>query len=310
MFRRPRSVPLWFELLVGVACACALRALDHALAGHLPPAVHGHPVQLAFWQFLIGVVEWIWNGFQAALSATVQFLVWAYGALTVAVTGIANGLAAAGHALLIALKRVWDFFGRVYEDVLKPAWAKFWGWFDKFTAWLDRTVGPVLQWLERVRATLVGWWSTWIRPWLDLIDVTRKILNTLGALGLQWARALDARLGQIESAIEAPFRFVLAQLNQVIDIVNRIVTIDGLLQRAALIRSLARDYDYAWRAIANPWQAAFDHNSTPPIDREIEPRTTAQIAAAYGAYVTTGGGDRAEMYGNITAFVRKEFGSE
>jgi hypothetical protein len=308
MIGRRRTCPFWFELLVAVATAVALRALDHALAAHDVTAGHGPPVQLAFWQFLIGVAEWIWNGFQAALSATVQFLVWAYGALTAAVTILGNGLAAAGHALLVALKRVWDFFGAVYEDVLKPAWQKFWGWFDKFTKWLDRTVGPVLRWLQRVRDTLVTWWKTWIRPWLDLIDVTRKLLSTLGQLGLQWARALDARLGAIEEAIDKPFRFVLAQLNQVIDIVDRIVTFDGLLQRVALIRSMARDYEYAWRAIANPWQAAFDHNSTPPIDREVETRTAAQVASDYGAYVTTGGGNRAAQYGNIRAYVQKEFG--
>lgn len=260
------------------------------------------------WGFILGLFGFIWDGVEAALAATVQFLVWAYTALSAAVALLANGLAAAGSALLAGLTRVWNFFELVYQQVIEPVLWKLSEWFSKFLSWLDDTAGAVLRFLQDVRSTLVAWWDTWIRPWLDLIDVTRKILQTLASLGIAWARALDARLASIEQYIEAPFRFILGKLNEMIDVINRVITLDGLIQRVALIGSIVRDYQYAWRAIANPWQAAFDHSTTPTLDDQIKPRTAAEIVSDYGAYVKYGGGNRADMYAKITAFVQKEFG--
>jgi|SRR5215831_13691483 len=308
MTPRRTTAPPWFHLTVAVTIAIVLRAwaVAHG-AGDAAPG-DGHQVSYAFLGFLIAIGELIWKGLEAAGRVTLEILQWTVANLSLVVAKIRNGLSALGSGLLQGLTRVWNFTRAIYDDVLKPAWGKFWGWFDKFTAWLDRTFRPVLTWLERLRDNLVSFWRTYVRPWLDLIDVTRRALRVLSSLGLTWARALDARLGAIEDAIERPFRFVLAQLNLVIDAVNRIMTLDGLIQRLALIGSLARDYEYAWRAIANPWRANFDPNSTGPLNDQIKPRTAAQIASDYGAYVKAGGGARATMYGDIAAAVRKDFG--
>lgn len=266
-----RSPPLWFLLCVAAALAGVVRLLSSAAGA--PDVAPGHvsPPSVAFLGFLILLGELIWKGLEVAGKITLTVLHWMVINLSLVVTKIGNGLKALGSGLLVAAKRTWEFTRKLYDDVLKPAWGKFWGWFDKFRAWLDRTFGPVLDWLKRLRDNLLLFYKTWIRPWLDLIDVTRKLLRVLASLHVGWARALDARLAKIEELIEKPFRLVLAKLNEVIGIVNRIVTLDGLLQRVALIRSLARDYQFAWRAITQPY-----HREVTAEDRQ---KTAAALAA-------------------------------
>jgi hypothetical protein len=278
---RPRSSspPLWFNLVVVVVLALALRACMHIVPALAADARHGAPPSVAFWFFLVRIVEAIWKGVQVAGRVTLEILEWSVKALWAFAQTTANGLKGLGLLVGRGLKGVWDFFEATYENVIKPAWLKFWRWFDKFRRWLDQTFGPVLAWLRQLRDSLLAFWKTWIRPWLDLIDVTRKGLRVLSSMGIGWARRLDAYLADLESRIEKPFLFVLSKLNEVINVVNRIVTLDGLLQRVALIRSLERDYLYAWRAAVNPWTRLIDQT---PISYRAE-----QHAAVHAGQVRT-----------------------
>jgi len=222
--------------------------------------------------FFIIVGEIIWKGLEVAAKITLEILHWMVVNLSLVVTKLGNGLKALGSALLVGLRKSWEFLGDTYEHVLKPAWEKFWRWFDRFRKWLDDTFGPVLRFLRRVRDTLLAFWKTYVRPWLDLIDVTRRLLRVLNSLGLHWAAELDAKLGAIEDAIERPFRLLLEKLNDVINIVNGIVDGFGLFQRVVLIRSLARDYQYAWQAMANPYRKPVPDTA----------RTLPEIPTVYG----------------------------
>lgn len=271
-----RRAPFWFLLAVTIAGALALRALAGAGAGAGPLPGSPAPPSAAFFFFLILIGELIWKGVEVAGRVTLQILQWIVAKLSLVVTKLKNGLGVLGAELLKALKRAWDFTRRVYDEVLKPAWDHFWNWFDKFRRWLDDTIGPVLDWLRTLRENLLTFWKLYVRPWLDLIDVTRKLLRVLAALHIPFARELDRRLGQLEQQIEKPFRILLAELNKVIGIVNRIVTLDGLLQRLVLIRSLARDYQYAWDTITKPYSKPI----TPEVHLAMVERMAAAMIAA------------------------------
>jgi len=254
MLRPRRSPPLWFLILLVVVEAAVWRSLGGLSLIGAPGGDHRPELHQAFLGFLILVGSLIWKGLEVAGRVTLEVLKWMVINLSLVVTKIGNGLKALGVDLLAGFRKAWDFLKITYEHVLKPAWEKFWRWFDKLRKWLDDTFGPLLQHLRDLRDALLKFWKDYVRPWLDLIDVTRRALRVLNSLGLKWAGALDAKLGEIEEAIERPFRALLAKINEVIDIVNRVITLDGLLQRVALIRSLARDYNFAWRAIANPYR--------------------------------------------------------
>jgi hypothetical protein len=251
--------------------------------------------------FLISIGEWIFGIFQTSSDAIVTSLVWAVGVLQTSVILIWNAIKDAAGLLRDGFIKVWDFFKPIYDDVLLPAWQKFWTWFQELTTWLKTTFGPILNWLVCLRKQLLDFWSKYVRPWLDLIDVTRKLLSTLAALGLSWAKALDARLSSIEQAIQAPFLYVLGKLNEIINIVNNVITLDGLIQRVALVKSIVRDYQYVGRAIVKPYV----HNQTPPgtevTSADVNKETPAHVADAITAYMVDGTGDYASTLDELNA---------
>jgi hypothetical protein len=145
--RRDRP-PLWFDVCVAVALACAIRWML-AGAGVVDDAPgHAHPVHVAFLQFLLFLGGLIWRGLEVGARITLAALHWVVVNLSLVVTKIGNGLKAFGVDLLKGLKRGWEFTRKLYDDVLKPAWQKFWRLFDKFRRWLDTTFRPVLKWLK------------------------------------------------------------------------------------------------------------------------------------------------------------------
>jgi hypothetical protein len=251
---RPRRSPppLWFAIGVAVAAGLAARACVAALA----PASgdgHGAPLSYAFWGFFVQLIGIIWDGIQVAGEVTLNVLQWIVAHLSILVARLVNGLKWVGRNLLDGLHKVWTFARLTYDKVIKPAWEKFWRWFDRFRQWLDHTFGPVLKFLHRLTDSLMRFWKDYVRPWLDLIDVTRRVLRVLGSLGLRWARELDARLGAIEEAIERPFRMLLQKAERRHQ--HRQPGCDA--GRVAATRRadslLERDYIFAWRSAVNPW---------------------------------------------------------
>ncbi len=244
---------------------------------------------------IIGIGEAIWGFFQTGIDAVVASLVWAVGVIQATIVLLWNGIKGALDLARIGFVKSWDFLGTLYDDVLKPAWQTFGKYFDKLRTWLNKTFGPLLTWLRNLRSTLLKFWATYVRPWLDLIDVTRKALRVLASLGLTWARELDKQLAALEEKIQAPFLYLLSALNQVINLVNTIVGADGLLQRVALIRSLARDYQYAWRAVTAPYDKPVDDATRQATNAAFHKRSPAAVQSAIEDYMTTGGGPLAPV---------------
>jgi len=304
MRARRSPPPLGFSCCVAVALAVVVRLVLHVSPALTATDGHAPPVLFAFWSFIIPIITWVWNAIQGAGTLTLEVLAWAVKVLQAGAATLANAVKDGANALRLGFVKAWDFLGSLYDEVLKPAWQKFWNWFDRLRRWLNDTFGPVLQWLRDLRATLLDFWKTYIRPWLDLIDVTRKLLRTLASLGLTWARALDQRLGAIEDAIEAPFRFVLGKLNEIINIVNNVITLDGLIQRVALMRSLARDYEYAWRAITAPYVVPGAGLAPGSIGSATTVKTVDQIADDVRAYLTDEGGALAGIVDEAAAQAR------
>src|SRR5574342_920938 len=259
MRRSPaRPVPLWFLTLFSVLLASLPRVLEALGVAGVREALDG-PIGLAFgWAWLLKVALWVWEGVQAAGAITLRFLAWNVRRLWEFATIIADG---AGELAIFAfqgLKKTWDLFRLTYRHVLEPAWRKFWLFVDRARTWLERIFAPVFEFLRRVRDEFLNFYTHWIRPVLDTIDAARRILRILGQLGLDWARALARKLAEIADMIDRPFRLVLAKINEVVNVVNRIVTADGLFQRLALIRSMQRDV----RFVMNVWANAFYRPST------------------------------------------------
>lgn len=233
--RRRPPAPFWFEVLVGLVVALLCRALTPASADPLAPS-------LAFWGIFIEIASLVWEGIHTVADATVTALVFAVQSLWRFATAIYDGARHVADAIRVGLYKAWDFTKGLYEDILKPAWQKFWSLVDRVHALLDRVTAPIIKFLRTVREEVLAFYAHWVRPWLDMIDSARKVLRVLSALHLDFARKLDAKLGQIEAWVDLPFQLLIGKINDVLNFVNRIATADGLFQRLALVRSIARDF--------------------------------------------------------------------
>lgn len=251
---RLRPAPLWFVLVLVVAEALLWRWLLEATGAGSTPSDPAPPVALAFWGFVSLVAGFIFKGAQVAAKIALAALQWSVKALWAFASSTYNAVVALGRQFIRGVREAWEFLRNTYDHVLKPAWSKFWGWIQQLQGWLERTFGPVFEWLERVRKWVLDFYNVYVRPILDAIGIARRVLNVLASLGIEWARALDRKLAELEEKIEAPFRLAIAKLNEVIGIVNRVVTLDGLFQRLALIRSIERDMRYVGRAFVN-WRS-------------------------------------------------------
>lgn len=268
----------------------------------LPPAparareLHSVEIQFAFWGFFITLAGWIWNGLQAAGQVTLQALAWSVKALWAFATAAYDAAKAVGRAFAIAGKEIWQFLRTTLGRAVVEGWKKLWHLVDRLRAWLERSFKPILQFLFRLRDRLMRFYTHWIRPVLDIIDIGRKVLRVLGELGIAWAKALDRKLLEVQEAIDRPFRKVLAKVNELIGLVNRIVTLDGLIQRLALLRSIERDVRYITNALHNYRSTPLSTEDQSALADKNEPPTRAQLSDEFDQMLQHGDGPLAERY--------------
>jgi len=284
MSRRP--APTWFLGLVVVAAAGLARVCDVRLGAPDGPA-------LALWGFLILAGQAIWAGVQLATTITLQVLNWIVIALRVSLKYAWMAVKEIGTGLWSGAKSIWEFTRRLYSGVLLPGWQKFWHLVDRVKSTLEAFFKPVFEFLTFLRSELLGFYTKWVRPILDSIDIARKALRVFSALGLEWAQALDHQLAALQARIDAPFRFALAKLNEIINVVNRIVTADGLFQRLALVRSIERDVRYVVHAWHNSQSKPLTDDERRAAGERDVFKSGAQIARENREYLETGDGAHA-----------------
>lgn len=294
MHPRRSTPPLWFVCLVHVAGALCVRHFAGMVVG--PPADAGgvHQVQLAFWPLVIFLAEAIWTGIQAAGKVALVILTWSVKALWWFATLTYNALKGLGVAFVKGAKEIWEFSRATYDHVLKPAWTTLKRWYHAFRDWYDATIRPVLDFAIAVRDTIICWWKTYVQPWLDIIDVTRRVARVLGALGFEWAKTLDRKLGELEAKIQRPFQLLLSKVNEIVNLVNRVLTADGLFQRLAFISTLARDYQYAWRAIVKPYSKSITDAERPPLPKLPVVTGLSVVVPGIRVYMAGGSGPYAD----------------
>ena len=287
----PRDqAPIWFQVACAAIVALLLRACAVPEGAQLEVPDQAPPA-LAFWAIVATVIGAIWKGLEVAGRVTLEILKWSVLQLWTFARSTAGALLEVGKATVRGARRAWDFFEATYDKVIKPAWSKLWQIYEQVKKQLDKYVGPVLRFLQSVRTELLKYYEKWVRPILDSIGIAQKVLRVFRAFGWDWAVKLDGHLSELQRRIDKPLREVIGYLNLVINQVNRIATLDGMLQRFALIRSIERDIREVSRAFTNC-------RSVPVTDEQYTDlrtragRTEAEIWAEFVATVEPGGAQR------------------
>jgi hypothetical protein len=299
-----RRAPCWFYVLVAAVLAVALRELVPASPASGGAGITSHPPALAWWTIIVSIVEALWKGVEVAgrvALAVLQYSVhWAWRAIVLLGKGAAE---IAGYAWT-GLRKTWS---ALKYAVLHPkaAWEKLWHWVDRAEQWLKDTVGPVLDWLQQLARKLRTFYRDYVQPWLDILDVTRRALRVLAALGVDWARTLDAKLGAIEDAIASRYLQIVGYLNDVINIVNRVMTADGLFQRLAFVRTLVRDYQLAWNALLNGWHKPLTTTESAALTKRAEGKPLDEVRRDLQSYMRDGSGADAALIDEAAIAWRK-----
>lgn len=125
------------------------------------------------------------------------------------------------------------------------------------SAWLREKLGPVLRFIQTLKDRLHEIYRRFVKPVIDTIEFIRQLNRILQVFHIDILSSLDRVLAQVEQRIEQPFLWVEKKLTEVQNWINRIVTLDGLLQRATLIASMSR-YVPSW--VAGFWNSQVDRS--------------------------------------------------
>jgi len=228
-----------------------------------------------------------------------------------ALDGLKNAIVAMGKEIAEFFRNVggkfgdvWSWVRRQWRNVIVPALRKLDRYVKRVFKWLKDTFGPIIEFLQKVRRELLKFYDKWFRPIFDTIDVIRRVLGIFSLFGLEWSRKLDQKLAELEDAIRRPFLLLVQKVNEIIDVVDRIVTLDGLLQRITLLRSVVRDV----YSIAGIWHRAHSKPLTDQERQQIQAGAklmeSEEISAAFDEWRQTGGGPFAAEIAEHSAELR------
>lgn len=240
--------------------------------------------------------SWIVAGLRVAKDLVLTWLVplvrWLY-----------NSVLASGRFLGMLGRRVWDVLRATWDHVLKPAFLKIDQFIRDAHSWLEKHLGPALRKLNELRKRINEWWMKYVQPFLLFLDVARAGLRVLSALGVDWARKLDGKLGALQTWITHWIVELNRRLNQVADWINVIIDEGGLFQRIVLLKSIARDAADAWNVLVGAKSKAITADQSAALKLAVKGKKLPDVQADLALYLRTGGGDlTATVDGAATAW--------
>jgi hypothetical protein len=184
------------------------------------------------------------------LSVIIQFLQWLVGAIVAAFTWLYNLLAAVFNFFYDLAKTIGQFFVTLWDDFFKGIFTSLWSAIVKVHDWLESILGPIVQFIQKIRAWVDWFFQTYVKPFLNILSQVRNFLNILRSFGIKWAAQLDAFLGKVQSDVSGYFLKVQGYLNSIIGIVNSLSDPLGLFRRPTFVMSMRRIFPSFARGIS------------------------------------------------------------
>jgi len=244
-------------------------------------------------EYILEALNYVWGWIQQATKIIANYLL-----------ELARTFAKSMQAIGRFFARIWGWLKRFYSDVIKPVLRKI----QEGIEWLQRTLkrvfGPILEVLQKLRKKLQEFYNKFLKPILDVIDAIRLFLRGLAVLGVDWAKELDARLARLQQLISEPILLAIRRINELAGWIDRIMTLNGLFQRLAFLRTLG-----ALRRPIIRW--AWNSQSTPLSSGEVDaarrrnkPRTSTEIRAGIEEYARFEGGPFAARISELRTSMR------
>lgn len=271
-------------VLVVVAIAAALDWYASAGAGAAAPRYVGAEL----FSFIVTGIQLLAGWIATAAEITVTYL-----------AAVVSWLAGVVGSFLVSVgavfAKIWDGIKIIWSDVLKPALVWVDKTFRRIHDWLVKSLKPVFDWLKLVRCRLNELYTTFVRPVLDTIDFIRAVNRVLLAFHIRILEGLDRVLSDLERRIEEPILWLFQQLTRVQNLLDRVVSLDGLFQKYMLVASLRKHaplwMSYFWHDQVGPTKG----RSTPERLKGYPTREIVPDFKALSEYFDTGGGERAPV---------------
>lgn len=273
-----RRRPPYRELVV-VALFVACIVVDELAPRSSAPRDVGFAFFAFLWQAVIAIGQWL-AGVAVTTAVTVAQAAWM----------VAQAIVRFGRLVGGVFVKVYGFLGDFWTHALKPFVSWSWRYIQKLHAWLERVTKPLVDFLERVRKYVDQIYGKWLKPIVDTIEATRRVFQLLALAHVPFAREIDAKLAALERRLVEPLRYIYARLNEAMNWINRIVTLDGYFQRLTMIASLMRYQVDAlkvwWTSIHKPLEGA----KLAEYHKPLETKKIDQATSEARAYLERGGG--------------------
>jgi hypothetical protein len=199
-------------------------------------------------------------------------------------------------------------WAKIFSGIFGPIVGLLSGLIHGASADLGKLLGPLSSYLGKLRDLVRRVYDNWLRPILHVIDVTRQVLRVLAALHIELAAAADRALGRLEGKLTAPLLLATRKINELSNQVNRIVTLDGALQRVTLLRGLVKHSACVQRAVLNTWIA--DSSTVPDVLPAAAPAPTiGALVDDYRTFVQTGTSEELDDYDDWAAELQADLES-
>lgn len=166
----------------------------------------------------------------------------------------------------------------------------------KLEQYLKTKFGPILHYLKVLKDHINDIYKRFVKPIIDTIEYFRQLNRVLHVFHVHIFDKLDQTLQQIERRIEEPFIWIQAHITELMNLVDRVMTADGLFQRLTLIRSM---HNYAPTWIGQFWakqlRAAPAGGPFPGPADDYPVHDVSQDVSALTDYWSGGEGERAAL---------------
>jgi hypothetical protein len=186
----------------------------------------------------------------AAIADIVAFLQWMLQTLVAVFEFLYSLLVAVFNFFYSLAKTVGEFFVNLWENWIKGILQDIWGVIVKVHDWLENLLSPIINFLKQIYQWVNWFFTTYIKPFLTLLNHVRAFLNILAQFGVKWAAELDQWLGKIEAQIIAAFQKVEGYLNAIIGILNSLADPLGLFRGPTFVMSMRRIFPSFCRGVS------------------------------------------------------------
>jgi hypothetical protein len=198
-----------------------------------------HPtVSIGFWGIFFAILTGIWNAFKTGAEITAEVVYQAFKWLKSRVFDLGRLFGSSLAFLGNGVKNLAGAIAGFVRDAVGPALKQLYDWAKQGIGLFQKGISKIIGWVQKVRGWIVGIYNTFLRPITDAIDKIRRALDILASLGLDAAGDLSRRLSDVERKIQQPFLDLLSKVNEVIGVLNKVMTANGLFQKLTLFGSL------------------------------------------------------------------------